>query len=119
MTRRAGADSADRRRARHSRRGSWCRFCCSSKGASLVASTRGAAGGYRLARSPHDISLAEVIDVMEGDDRPQSNAAKPTPLVRIAGLCRDLGDVQRDRLDATSLADLVEQAADREPMWYI
>ena len=39
------------------------------KGASLVASTRGAAGGYRLARPPQEITLAEVIDVTEGDDR--------------------------------------------------
>jgi hypothetical protein len=27
--------------------------------------------------------------------------------------------IHRDRLDDTSLADLVEQAARREPMWYI
>ena len=46
------------------------------KGASLVASTRGAAGGYRLARPPREITLAEVIDVMEGDDRPETNAGK-------------------------------------------
>ena len=69
------------RTSTESRRGFWCRFCCSSKGASLVASTRGAAGGYRLARPPHEISLAEVIEVMEGDERPETNAGKATPLV--------------------------------------
>src|ERR671914_541659 len=42
------------------------------KGAGLVASTRGAAGGYRLARPPREITLAEVIDVMEGIERPQT-----------------------------------------------
>jgi Rrf2 family protein len=90
------------------------------KGASLVASTRGAAGGYRLARPPGEISLAEVIEVMEGDERPQTNAGKPTPLVgALLHLCRELGDAQRERLDDTTLADLVEQAAQREPMWYI
>jgi Rrf2 family protein len=90
------------------------------KGASLVASTRGAAGGYRLARPPGEISLAEVIEVMEGDDRPQTNAGKPTPLVgALLHLCRELGEAQRERLDNTTLADLVEQAAQREPMWYI
>ena len=51
------------------------------KGASLVASTRGAAGGYRLARPPREITLAEVIEVMEGDERPATNAGKATPLV--------------------------------------
>jgi Rrf2 family protein len=90
------------------------------KGASLVVSTRGAAGGYRLARPPRDISLAEVIDVMEGVARPQTSAGKETPLVgALLQLCRELGDAQRDRLDDTSLADIVEQAAKREPMWYI
>jgi Rrf2 family protein len=90
------------------------------KGAGLVASTRGAAGGYRLARSPQEISLAEMIEVMEGADRPQTNAGKRTPLVgALLALCRELGDAQRDRLDDTSLADLIELAAKREPMWYI
>jgi Rrf2 family protein len=90
------------------------------KGASLVASTRGASGGYRLSRSPHEISVAEVIEVMEGEDRPQTNAGKPTPLVGVLlYLCRELGDAQRDRLEETALSDLVEQAAQREPMWYI
>jgi Rrf2 family protein len=90
------------------------------KGASLVASTRGAAGGYRLARSPHEISMAEVIEVMEGEDRPQTNAGKPTPLVgALLYLCRELSNVQHERLDEMTLADLVEQSAKREPMWYI
>ena len=34
--------------------------------AGLVASTRGANGGYQLARSPADISAADVIDALEG-----------------------------------------------------
>ena len=90
------------------------------KGASLVASTRGAAGGYRLARPPREITLAEVIEVMEGEDRPQTNAGKPTPLVgALLFLCRELSDAQRDRLEDTTLSDLVDQAARREPMWYI
>ena len=90
------------------------------KGASLVASTRGAAGGYRLARPPREIALAEVIEVMEGDERPATNAGKATPLVGVLlEFCRELSDSQHDRLDDTTLADLAEQAAQREPMWYI
>ena len=34
--------------------------------AGLVTSTRGAQGGYRLARKPADISAADVIDALEG-----------------------------------------------------
>jgi Rrf2 family protein len=90
------------------------------KGASLVASTRGAAGGYRLARPPREISLAEVIEVMEGDERPETNAVKTTPLVStLLQLCNELHDTERDRLNDTTLLDVVEHAAGREPMWYI
>ena len=90
------------------------------KGASLVASTRGAAGGYRLARPPREISLADVIDVIEGDDHPESNTSKQTSLSRtLLDFCRELSEVQRDRLETTTLADLADEAANREPMWYI
>jgi Rrf2 family protein len=90
------------------------------KGAGLVASTRGAAGGYRLTRSPQEISLAEVIEVMEGADRPESNTSKRTPLIgALLSVCRELNDAQRDRLDDTTLADLIGVAAGREPMYYI
>ena len=90
------------------------------KGASLVASTRGASGGYRLARAPSEITLAEVIEVMEGDERPETNASKNTPLVvSLLKMCRELDDAQRDLLAQTTLADVVERAAQREPMWYI
>lgn len=90
------------------------------KGASLVVSTRGAAGGYRLARPPREISIAEVIDVIEGDSRPETNAGKRTPLVgALLGLCRELDDAQRARLEDMSLSDLAERATRREPMWYI
>ena len=90
------------------------------KGASLVASTRGAAGGYRLSRAPQEITLADVIDVIEGDDRPESNATKASPLVRgLLGFCRELSELHRDRLEAETLADLVDAATQREPMWFI
>jgi Rrf2 family protein len=90
------------------------------KSASLVTSTRGAAGGYRLARNPRNISLAEVVQVMEGDERPTTNAGKMTPLVgSLLHFCSEIADAERNRLDDMTLADLVEQATQREPMWYI
>jgi Rrf2 family iron-sulfur cluster assembly transcriptional regulator len=36
------------------------------KAAGLIRSVRGAKGGYRLARKPDEISVAQVIDVLEG-----------------------------------------------------
>ncbi len=32
----------------------------------LLVSSRGPSGGYRLARDPHEISLAEIVAVIEG-----------------------------------------------------
>ncbi len=32
----------------------------------LLVSSRGPSGGYRLARAPHEISLAEIVKVIEG-----------------------------------------------------
>ena len=36
------------------------------KRAGLVQSTRGASGGYRLAQSPSDVSLLNIIQAMDG-----------------------------------------------------
>jgi Rrf2 family protein len=79
--------------------------------ASLVASKRGTLGGYRLARQPAKITLAEVIEAMEGHKRPVTHAGKKTPLVRsLLRICRELDEAQRNRLGEITLAHLVEQA---------
>ena len=53
------------------------------KGAGYVASTRGAAGGYRLLKPPEQITLGDVIDVVEGKDNGHFSLAgrSPTALV--------------------------------------
>jgi Rrf2 family protein len=48
------------------------------KGAGLVISTRGAAGGYQLARDRDQITLAEILDVVE--------QAEPEPTARLREL---------------------------------
>lgn len=92
------------------------------KAAGLVSSVRGASGGYRLVREPGQLSLGEVLSVVEG---PQHGAEMPssrdTPLSRaLQQTWRRAAAVQRELLDATSFADLI--AAVREPdeqMFYI
>jgi Rrf2 family protein len=37
------------------------------RGAGLVLSSRGSRGGYMLAREPAEISLREIVDILEGD----------------------------------------------------
>ena len=41
------------------------------KGAGLVVSTRGASGGYRLARPAAEISLSDVLAAIDGPDTPR------------------------------------------------
>jgi Rrf2 family protein len=80
----------------------------------LVASQRGAEGGYRLARSPAEITVADVIRVVEGPiasvrgERPDEivyeGAAVPLRDVWI-----ELRTAMRGVLEQTTLADLVER----------
>ncbi|HEY8505769.1 MAG TPA: Rrf2 family transcriptional regulator, partial [Gemmataceae bacterium] len=49
------------------------------KGAGLVASTRGAAGGYQLTRPPGQITLADVIGVLDGDVTPPTDSPTARP----------------------------------------
>lgn len=80
--------------------------------AELVASRRGAEGGYRLARPAADISLADVIRAVEGPIA-TVRGARPEDVV-YTGPARGLQDVwielrssMRAVLEETSLADLV------------
>lgn len=80
--------------------------------ARLVASQRGIAGGYRLARPPASITLADVIRAVDGpladvrDEAPENLA--------YSGAATSLRDVwialrasMRSVLEATTLADVV------------
>src|SRR5947208_8814068 len=78
----------------------------------LVASQRGAEGGYRLARPAEEISIAEVIRELEGPIA-TVRGARPDEL-EYDGAAAGLRDVwlelrrhMRDVLEQTTLADLV------------
>lgn len=91
------------------------------KGAGLVASTRGAAGGYRLAREPGEINLAEVKQLMEGSSRTGGGGASDSPIARALALA--WGDAQAAAsrcLSHITLATLVDRARQlSESMYYI
>lgn len=77
----------------------------------LVQSQRGADGGYWLARSPEEITLAEIIRAVEG---PLANVRGERPeTVRYEGAARSLQDVWvavranlRAVLETVTLADV-------------
>lgn len=95
--------------------------------AGLVKSTRGARGGVLLIKSPSEIKLSEVVQLLEG-------SLAPVDCVNDAKLChRSASCVTRDIwtemkramnqvLDSTTLQDLVErqrQKGQTEGMYYI
>jgi Rrf2 family protein len=86
------------------------------KGAGLVVSTRGAAGGYRLARHPEAISIREVLAAVDGpDDASRETAATDRRAAQILNLLWDqVRAAERAVLDRTTVAALVAQATPRE-----
>ncbi len=100
--------------------------------AGLVTSVRGAQGGYELARPPGEITVGDVVRVLEGPIAPVecvdeslegSNCIQSESCVtRI--VWKRLRDSIAQVLDSTTLADLSEearkmQAREAPPMYYI
>lgn len=82
--------------------------------AGLVKSTRGSRGGLLLLRSPSEIRLSEIIQVLEGSIAPVECVNDPKVCHR-SGLCvtRDIWIEMKmamsQILDSTTLQDLVER----------
>jgi Rrf2 family protein len=86
------------------------------KGAGLVHSTRGAAGGYRLARPAEAISLGEVLWAIDGPGEPPREAHEPAAQA-LASVWTLIRDAERRVLQETSIARLAEAAI--PPEWVI
>jgi Rrf2 family protein len=82
------------------------------KGAGLVASTRGAAGGYCLTRAPASISLADIINVIDRSVTSRLEPAAPSASPAVAAVRAVWQEIQAEEqrmLEEVSLADLVRQ----------
>jgi Rrf2 family protein len=86
------------------------------KGAGLVTSTRGASGGYRLARPAVEISLGEVLGAIDGPEEPPRESQQPAAQA-LALVWQHLREAERAVLDQTSIAQLAERASPHE--WVI
>jgi Rrf2 family transcriptional regulator, cysteine metabolism repressor len=85
------------------------------KGAGIVMSVRGPSGGYRFAKGPDDISLAEVIETIDGPVRPSTGLAglEQQPIIgTLQGVWQRVANAQHEILQRITLADLVRQAHD-------
>ncbi len=85
--------------------------------AGLVRTVRGARGGYLLARDPADISVAEVVEALEGDLNPVDCVEYPQACDRsLECVTRELWTELRHAmvqvLESKTLADLVARRAE-------
>ena len=83
------------------------------KRAGLVASTRGATGGYALARPADDITLLDVLQVIDPPESPARTDDKLNPTLyvqSVRSLWDRMVDAQQAILKQTTLADLVQRS---------
>jgi Rrf2 family cysteine metabolism transcriptional repressor len=86
----------------------------SLKRARYVRSQKGQHGGYALARPAKDISLAEVVRLIDGALAPTESVSKyfyeKTPVLKEKKLLRVFKDIRNyvaKKLEGTSLADVI------------
>ena len=92
------------------------------KGAGLVESTRGAAGGYQLARPPAEVSLADVVHAIDQAPPPAPEALSKLPSTAavqvVSGVLQDVQQREQALLAELTLADLVKQTQPRGELSY-
>lgn len=84
----------------------------------LVSSVRGAQGGYTLARSPEEITVGDIIRVLEGPITPMDclDSASAEADCGLLGPCamrkmwKRLQDSMESVLDTTTLASLAQES---------
>jgi len=78
----------------------------------LVATTRGKAGGYQLAKSPDEITLADIVGALDGlgeqDDRSTAGSELARTLRGVwGGLAKTLAETRSAYLNCYRLSDLL------------
>jgi len=81
--------------------------------AGVLQSQRGVKGGYSFARPPSEVTILEVVDLLEGELGAEAAAGGP--------IWTEAADAVRTVLAGTTIADVAErEARDSEtPMYYI
>ncbi|MCA9188892.1 MAG: Rrf2 family transcriptional regulator [Pirellulaceae bacterium] len=91
------------------------------KNAGLVTSVRGASGGYRLAQDAQRISLAAIVEAIEGpvvgDEGPTERETDVARVVRNAWF--QVSVRYREVLAETTLDQLIEQSSSAATMYHI
>lgn len=84
------------------------------KRAGYVRSKQGAEGGYKLSKEPADISVAEIIRLMDGALAPVESVSKyfyeSTPIeqnAKIIEVFTEIRDYISEKLEETKIGDLI------------
>ncbi len=85
------------------------------KGAGIVSSIRGAAGGYHLIPKPEDVTLGQVMNIIDGPvqttKRLGGDQDPPSSAVQVLNHVWETAEKKRqDHLASVSFADLVKMA---------
>ncbi len=88
------------------------------KRAGFLASKRGSAGGYHLVRPPGEVSVGDVLRVVEGSLAPVEVAGRPPRDRRDAGrdlteLWQEVADAVAGVIDRTTFEELADRAVAR------
>lgn len=91
------------------------------KGAGMVMSVRGSAGGYQLAQPPERINLADIVETIDG--QPQGSSAlysmPQSPIIHtLQGVWTRVQKLQRKILEEITVADLHRQAHEAGVVFY-
>jgi Rrf2 family protein len=86
------------------------------KAAGLVHSARGSSGGYRLARDPRQISLGEVLGVIDGPGEPPRQMTGPASQA-LCSVWERLLDLERNFLNQITIAQLANETSPQD--WVI
>ena len=85
------------------------------KAAGIVSSIRGASGGYRLAKDPQDISLAEVMTAIDGRGAGSQCNTGDTPVTRtLHRVWMEAEAAEQAKLECTSFAEMAKAIGENE-----
>ena len=93
--------------------------------AKMLTSTRGVRGGYRLARSPDQITVGEILRAAEGSLCPVSCLEEDHAPCEQSSCCcilpiwKGLDDVINNYLDSITLRDVLDQKAEYSGSDYV
>jgi len=89
------------------------------KGAGLVDSVRGASGGYFLARSPAEISVADVVQTIDRTERRQPIASERSTAVQaVRAIWKEVQAEEQRQLESVDFAELLRRTQESHSLTY-